>query len=128
MSKNAIAIKGCMEQADLAELLEGIVASFKAGTVCVRKGSEFVTLKPLGRLDFEIEAEAKKGKQSLTLEIKWAEEVITKPACEGFSISSTEPEPEPEAAPVVEPVAPAGDPAAAKPEAAAAKAPAKEKK
>jgi hypothetical protein len=86
-----------------------------------------VTLKPLGRLDFEIEAEAKKGKQSLTLEIKWAEEVITKPACEGFSISSTEPEPEPEAAPVVEPVAPAGDPAA-KAEATPAKALAKEKK
>jgi amphi-Trp domain-containing protein len=128
MTKSAIAIKGCMDQADLAELLEGVVASFKAGTVCVRKGSEFVTLKPSGRLYFEIEAEIKKGRQSLAVEVKWLEEPQAKQACEPFSISATEPEFEPEPAPQATETPGAPEPAPAAPMAPGQEAPPKKKK
>jgi amphi-Trp domain-containing protein len=74
MSKNGIALKGHLDRKDLTCLLDDVVQGFKDGTVCIRKGNEFLTLKPTEPLEFEIEAEVKKGKEKLVLELMWGNE------------------------------------------------------
>jgi len=105
MSKSSITLKGTMDPAAFAHLLEDLAKSVKAGTVCLQKGGEYVTLKPAGGMEFEVEAAVKKGKQKLSVAVKWEEPCEIVPEGE-IKITSVEPEP-----PVVEPVeeVPAGD-------------------
>ena len=87
------------------QLLEDLAKSVKAGTVCLQKGGEFVTLKPCGSLEFQVEAGVKKSKQKLSLSVKW-EDPCELAAPEEIKIGSKEPE-----IAVAEP-APSGDPLA----------------
>lgn len=107
MSTSSISLKGAFSPADFARMLEDLAGSIKAGTVCLQKGGEFVTLKPASTLEFEIEASARKGRQKLELRVKWQEPVEAAPEAP-FTISSQEPEPAPEAGPEPAPEAGAG--------------------
>lgn len=105
MSKSSLSLKGSMDPQSLAQLLEDMAKSIKAGTVCLQKGGEFVTLKTSGPMDFTIEAAVKKGKQKLEISVKW-EEAAEMAAPDEITISAVEPELppcEPEAAEVTEP-------------------------
>lgn len=101
MSNSGITLKGTMDPAAFAQLLEDLAKSVKAGTVCLQKGGEYVTLKPAGGLEFEVEAAVKKGKQKLAISVKWEEPVPAVTPGE-IKITSVEPAPvmvEPAAAP-----------------------------
>jgi len=105
MSKSSLSLKGSMDPQSLAQLLEDMAKSIKAGTVCLQKGGEFVTLKTAGPMDFTIEAAVKKGKQKLEISLKW-EEAAEIAAPDEITISAVEPELppcEPETAEVTEP-------------------------
>lgn len=91
MSKSSISLKGSMDPQSLAQLLEDMAKSIKAGTVCLQKGGEFVTLKTSGPMDFTIEAAVKKGKQKLEIAVKW-EEPAEMAAPDEITISAVEPE------------------------------------
>ncbi|WP_027189417.1 amphi-Trp domain-containing protein [Fundidesulfovibrio putealis] len=91
MSKSSISLKGSMDPQSLAQLLEDMAKSVKAGTVCLQKGGEFVTLKTSGPMDFTIEAAVKKGKQKLEIAVKW-EERAEMAAPDEITISAVEPE------------------------------------
>jgi len=90
MSKSSISLKGSMDPQSLAQLLEDMAKSIKAGTVCLQKGGEFVTLKTSGPMDFTIEAAVKKGKQKLEIAVKWEERAEMAP--DEITISAVEPE------------------------------------
>lgn len=91
MSKSSLSLKGSMDPQSLAQLLEDMAKSIKAGTVCLQKGGEFVTLKTSGPMDFTIEAAVKKGKQKLEIAVKW-EEPAEMAAPDEITISAVEPE------------------------------------
>jgi len=91
MSKSSLSLKGSMNPQSLAQLLEDMATSIKAGTVCLQKGGEFVTLKTSGTMDFTIEATVKKGKQKLEISVKW-EEASEMAAPDEITISAVEPE------------------------------------
>ena len=92
MDKKKVSLKGRFDQNMAVSYLEDLVRSFKEGTVCVQHGAEFVSLKPSDSVEFEIEANQKKGKEELNLQLSWKI-----PQEEGqeenqeFKISSSEP-------------------------------------
>ncbi|GAB7081348.1 amphi-Trp domain-containing protein [Megalodesulfovibrio paquesii] len=91
MSKSNLAIKGAMDFESVSTFLADLVTSFKDRTICVQRGEEFVTLKPGELIELELEVQAKKGKQKLSLELSWRDEVLTEMEAP-FKVSSTEPE------------------------------------
>jgi amphi-Trp domain-containing protein len=91
MNKSSIVLNGTLAPEAFAKLLEELAASVKAGTVCLQKGGEFVTLKTAGGMEFEVCAAVKKGKQKLSLSVKWEEPCEETPV-EDIKISSVEPE------------------------------------
>ncbi len=91
MSKNGIAIKGTMDFDSVSAFLADLVKSFKERTVCVQRGEEFVTLTPGDVVELELEAVVKKGKQKLSLELAWKDEVLAEVEAP-FKVSSKEPE------------------------------------
>ena len=95
-------LKGNVDFTGAITLLNDIVKSFKDKTVCIQKGGEFVTLSPAEPIAFEIAAQRKKGKQKLSIELSWFEEMAAEVPTD-FKVSSKEPElpvgaPAPEAA------------------------------
>ncbi len=102
MGKQGISIKGSMDHASVVAFLEDVVKSFKDKTVCVQRGDEFVTLTPADSIELEIEAVVKKGKQKLSIELNWREEITIESADTPFKVSSVEPEPKPVEEPVEE--------------------------
>jgi amphi-Trp domain-containing protein len=91
MSKCEMNLKGNVDFTAAIALLGDIVKSFKDKTVCIQKGGEFVTLKPTEPIAFEIAAQRKKGKQKLSIELSWFEEMSVEAPTE-FKVSSKEPE------------------------------------
>lgn len=91
-SKSGISVKGSMDFKSVTSFLEDLVKSFKDKTVVVQRGTEFVTLKPTDTIDLELEAAVKKGKQKLTVELAWREDVQSDEEV-SFRVTSTEPEP-----------------------------------
>lgn len=92
MSKNDLAHKGQLGREDLTSLLEGMVQGFKAGKVHIHKGAEGLVLRPTEYVEFVIEAEINKGKQSLMLELKWENDLGRIDSSEPFGISAEEPQ------------------------------------
>jgi amphi-Trp domain-containing protein len=90
--KGEVKIKRSMEAEALADVLDDLVKSFREGTVCVEQGGEFVTLKPGGRIEVEMEAGQKKGKQKLSVELSWRQVDVQEEEAADFKISSQEPE------------------------------------
>ncbi len=90
--KNEIVIKTSADVKVLARILEDLVSSFKAGTVCVEKGKEFVTLTPGDSFQVEIEAARKKNKQKISIDLSWTLNEPKEETVPEFRISCTEPE------------------------------------
>ncbi len=101
MGKHGISLKGTVDFAGASALLADLVKSFNEKTVCLQKGGEFCTLKPGEAISFEIEAEHKKNRQKLVIELSWLDEAPA-PEVADIKISSVEPEPLPEPEPEVE--------------------------
>lgn len=115
MGKHGISLKGTVDFASASALLGDLVKSFGEKTVCLQKGTEFCTLKPGETVSFEIEAERKKNRQKLVIELSWLDEAPVQEAG-AVKITSVEPEPLPEPEPEAEIKAEAAD-LAASPEA-----------
>ncbi len=102
--KKEMKIKKEMTVETVNEVLQDLVSSFKKGTVCIQEGERFVTLKPGGSIEFEMEAAEKKGKQKLDISLTWRETVPEEKEERTFRISCEEPKIEtPDYAPGTEP-------------------------
>lgn len=75
MSNSNLKIKSTLSRLEVVNHLEQLVASLKAGTVCIRKGEKTITLQPCDPVTLELEAEGKLEKDSLreklSIELKW---------------------------------------------------------
>lgn len=75
MSNTNLKIKSTLSRLDVVNHLEQLVASLKAGSVCIRKGDKMVTLTPCDPVLFELAAEGKVEKdglrEKLSIELKW---------------------------------------------------------
>jgi len=91
MKKNEVAIKCKMETEAVANMLSDMVKSFREGKVVIQKGSSFVTLKPVGQIEVELEAAEKKGKQKIEIQLSWKEEVLSEQTEDEIRISGDEP-------------------------------------
>lgn len=92
MSKKEIKVKTDMKLQKLGKYLEDLVACLRVGTVCVVKGEDFVTLKPADSVKLELEAESRKGKETLTLSVSWdIDKTDDEPVEEPLNISSVPP-------------------------------------
>lgn len=93
MSKNDLKVKMHGELTNVITYLESLVNSLKEGTVVIQKSDSFITLHPQETVTLEIEAEQKKGKEELSIELSWkSEEVISADTPSTLTISSKEPE------------------------------------
>jgi len=91
MKKNEVNVKCKMEADAVANLLSDMVNSFREGKVVIQKGSSFVTLKPVGRIEVELEAAEKKGKQKIEIQLSWKEEILLELKEDEIRISGDEP-------------------------------------
>ena len=91
MKKNEVNVKCKMETEAVANLLSDMVNSFREGKVVIQKGSSFVTLKPVGQIEVELEAAEKKGKQKIEIHLSWKEEILLEQKEDEFRISGDEP-------------------------------------
>jgi len=81
-----------MRTSEVITYLEALISSLKEGKIVIEQGGQFVSLKPSGMIDFEMEARQKSDKEKLSLEFSWCgKSVETEP--EPLKISSEEPEP-----------------------------------
>ncbi|MBN1150204.1 amphi-Trp domain-containing protein [candidate division WOR-3 bacterium] len=93
MSKKEIKIKTRGEIQNVLEHLESLVNSLKSGKVIIEKNGEIITLVPEGTVSFELEAELKKDKEKIELEIEWKKDGIAEAEeNSSFSITSGEEE------------------------------------
>jgi len=91
MKKNEVNVKCKMEADAVANLLSNMVNSFREGKVVIQKGGSFVTLKPFGQIEVELEATEKKGKQKIEIQLSWKEEILLDMKEDEFRISCEEP-------------------------------------
>lgn len=92
--KKKISVHSTVDLPTAIAAIEDLVASLKAGTVCVIRGEEYVTLKPESRVEMDVAAASKKAKGSLKLELSWRHyEEIDESSAQEFVITSTVPEP-----------------------------------
>ncbi len=86
-----VKLKGELDQA--IAYLESIVSSLKEKKVVIQKDDAYVVLTPEDFVSMEIEAEEKKDKQELSIEISWkSAEVMSDVSTSHLNISSREPE------------------------------------
>jgi amphi-Trp domain-containing protein len=71
MSKQEVKVKFPGELQAGIKYLEDLVSALKNGIVCVQKDQDFITLNPTKDIFLEIEAEKKKDRESLRLELSW---------------------------------------------------------
>jgi amphi-Trp domain-containing protein len=98
MASQFLKIKSKVALCEIVQHLEALVASLKAGQLCIRKQDETIVLSPQDPILLELEAEAKLEKEGLreklVFELKWKKgEPAVEEGC-AFSISSAEPIPE----------------------------------
>ena len=91
MKKNEVAIKCKLEADAVAAMLSDLANSFKEGKVVIQKGSSFVTLRPAGVIEVEIEAVEKKGKQKIEIQLDWEEEILLDAVEAKIKISAEDP-------------------------------------
>ena len=92
--KKSAAFEGQVELGAALDYLKSLHAALKKGTAYVQNGAEVVTLQPEGPVTLEIEARAKKDKQSIKLSIRWekSEDEVADSDSIPFTISDKEPE------------------------------------
>lgn len=92
MLKKEIKVKTDMSLNKLGKYLDDLATCMRMGTICVVKGDDFVALKPADKVALEMEAESKKGKESLTISISWEVEKNSQDSSvDLLNISSLEP-------------------------------------
>lgn len=92
MGKKNIEISNVMSGREVIAFLQDLQAGFESGVICVRKGSDHVTLRPGERVAVEVEATAKKDKQKFVLEMSWREAEIPEES-QPLRITTREPSP-----------------------------------
>lgn len=91
MNKKEVTVKGTLKPQVVATIIEDILDSFKKGKVVVQNGHDFVTLLPSEQITIELEAQQKKGKEKLVLELSWEKRLEPSMPEGEFKISSEEP-------------------------------------
>ncbi len=91
MKKTEVAIKCKLEANAVAAMFSDLANSFKEGKVVIQKGASFVTLRPVGVIEVEIEAVEKKGKQKIEIQLDWEEEILLDAAEANIKISAQDP-------------------------------------
>ena len=91
MKKNEVSIKSKLEADAAASMLSDLASRFKEGKVVIQKGSSYVTLRPVGQIELEIEAVEKKGKQKIEIQLSWKEDILLETQESGIKISAEEP-------------------------------------
>ena len=75
MATQHLKVKSKATLGEVINQLEHLVASLKKGKLCIRKSDEVITLKPQDPVAFDLEAEARLGKESLreklVIVLKW---------------------------------------------------------
>ena len=92
MEKKSVTFKGDLDATSVVKYLENLVKSLKGGTVCFQQKNDFVTLKTSSRIEVELSANQKKGKEKLSIELSWKREEEIVPKDVDFKISAKEPE------------------------------------
>ena len=91
MKKTEVNVKCKVETEVVANLLSDLAKNFREGKVVIQKGGSFVTLKPVGQIEVELEATEKKGKQRIEIQLSWKEEILLEQTEDEFRISGDEP-------------------------------------
>lgn len=94
--KTSVSYQGVVQLDEVKAVLRSLLASLDEGKVVVQRGTEHVTLTPAGTVELELTGKEKKDRQSLELEISWRKQEPVQSSA-GISITSIEPEPQPEA-------------------------------
>lgn len=93
MPKKELKVKMIGELNDVIAQMEAIISSLKEGKVVIQKNNSFISLSPQEQVTLEIEAEQKKDKEELSIELSWrSADIITNDNSAGLTISSHEPE------------------------------------
>ncbi len=75
MASQNLKIKSTAGLLEIVRHMENLIASFKEGTICIRKDNESIILKPQEPVSLELAAEVKLDKdtlrEKLTIELKW---------------------------------------------------------
>lgn len=93
MKKNEVAVKCKLEADAVGSMLSDLARNFKEGKVVIQKGASFVTMRPEGQIEVEIEAVEKKGKQKIEIQLSWKEEILLDTPEAEIKISAEEPIP-----------------------------------
>ncbi|MFH0996460.1 MAG: amphi-Trp domain-containing protein [Pseudomonadota bacterium] len=91
MKKNEVTVKCKLEADAVASMLSDLASNLKEGKVVIQKGTSFVTLRPAGQIEVEIEAVEKKGKQKIEIQLSWKEELLLDDSEAEIKISAEEP-------------------------------------
>lgn len=99
-SKRELKVKVHSNINNIISHLETLIGALREGKVVVESNNQFITLTPGNIASFEIEAEQKKDKETLTIELGWRHRAVEEANGQLFSIfHSKEPEalhPEPQ--------------------------------
>jgi len=91
MKKNEVTVKCKMDTEAVVNMLSDMVNNFREGKIVIQKGDSFVTLKPVGQIEVEMEAAEKKGKQRIEILLSWKEADISAQNEDELRISGDEP-------------------------------------
>lgn len=71
MSKRELSVEGKVENKKVADYLESLAKSIKAGKLVVQKGNEALVLTPAAVISMEVEAKQKKDKEKFEIKLEW---------------------------------------------------------
>ena len=91
MKKNEVTVICKLEADAVGSMLSDLASNFKEGKVVIQKVASFVTLRPAGQIEVEIEAVEKKGKQKIEIQLSWKEEILLDAPEAEIKISAEEP-------------------------------------
>lgn len=73
MGSQGVKFEGSLETRQVISFLDDLVKGLRDGRICVQERDRFVVLSPVDVINVEIEAEQKKGVESLSIELTWAQ-------------------------------------------------------
>jgi amphi-Trp domain-containing protein len=93
--KQSASFEGQVELTEALDYIKSLAVALRKGTAYVQNGTDVVSLEPEPIVGMEVEARAKKDKQSLTISLQWrkTEEVVPVSVTESLAILDSAPEP-----------------------------------
>lgn len=88
MSKRDIEDKLTLELPQLITYLRGLVDSLESRRVFIEKDGDVLSLSPAETVELEIEARQKRGKERLSIELRWQRTPVSESDKPGLKISS----------------------------------------